>query len=84
MKRLDWCNKRMEKQEDFHHVIFTDESTVQLKCHQRKCFRRKTPRKLKYQHRHPPKVHVWGGISNQSATQLVIFDGIMTATRIET
>ena len=82
IKRLDWCNKRMEEKEDFHDVIFTDESTVQLECHRRKCFRKKkTPRKLKYKHKHPPKVHVWGGISKQGATQLVIFDGIMTATR---
>ena len=72
IKRLDW----------FHNVIFTDESTVQLECHWRTCSRKKkTPRKLKYKHKHPPKVHVWSEISKQGATQLVIFDGIMTATR---
>ena len=38
------------------------------------------PRKLKYRHKHPLKVHVWGGISKQGATQLVIFSGIMNAT----
>ena len=31
----------------------------------------------------PPKLHVWGGISKCGATQLVIFDGIMNATRYE-
>jgi len=82
VKRLDWCNKRTEEKEAFDDVIFTDESTVQLECHRRKCFRKKkTPRKLKYKHKHPPKLHVWGGISKQGATQLVIFDGIMNATR---
>ena len=48
MRRLDWCNKRMEEKEHFHDVIFTDESTVQLEFHQQKCFRKKkTLRKLK-------------------------------------
>ena len=82
VRRLDWCTKRIEEKEVFSDVIFTDESTVQLECHRRKCFRkRKMPRKLKYKHKHPPKLHVWGGISKQGATQLVIFDGIMNATR---
>ena len=43
--------------------------------------KKKTPRKLKYKHKQPPKVYVWGGISKQGATQLVILDGIMTATK---
>ena len=72
----------MEEKEAFDNVIFTDESTVQLECHRQKCFqKKKTPRKFKYKHKHPPKVHVWGRISKQGATQLVIFDGIMNATR---
>ena len=29
--------------------------------------------------KHPIKVHVWGGISKQGATQVCIFEGIMTA-----
>ena len=28
MKRLDWCNKRMEEKEDFHDAIFTDECSL--------------------------------------------------------
>ena len=31
--------------------------------------------------KHPAKVHVWGGISKQGATAVVIFTGIMNATR---
>ena len=68
----------------FDDVIFTNKSTVKLKCHRRKCFqKKKTPRKLKYKHKHPAKLHVslWGGISKQGAMQLVIFDGIMNATK---
>ena len=81
-KRLDWCIDRISEKEMFHNVIFTDELIIQLECHRRKCFRKKkTPRKLKYKHKHPLKVHVWGEISKQGATHLVIFTGIMNATK---
>ena len=80
-KRLDWCNNCIKEKETFDNLIFTDESTIQLECHRRKSFRKKKmPRKLKYRYKHPLKVHVWGGISKQGATQLVIFSGIMNAT----
>ena len=80
-KRLDWCGDRI-KEETFDNVIFSDESTFQLEYHRRKNFCKKTtPRKLKYRHKHPLKIHVWGGISKQGATQLVIFSGIMNATK---
>jgi hypothetical protein len=62
-------------------VIFTDESSIQLESHRRKCSRRKGAlRKLKYKHNHPLKVHVWAGISKRGATSTVVFTGIMTAT----
>ena len=31
--------------------------------------------------KHPAKVHVWGGISSRVAIAIVIFTGILTATR---
>ena len=34
-----------------------------------------------YRHKHPPKIHVWGGISKLGAIHLVMFGGIMNATR---
>ena len=75
-------NQRLEEEEQFRDVIFTDECAVQLECHQRKSFRQKNaPRKLKYRHKHPPKIHVWGGFSKKGATCLVMFSGIMNATR---
>ena len=81
-KRLEWCTQRLDEKEVFTDVIFTDESTFQLESHRRKCFRKKkTPRKLKYKHKHPPKIHVWAGISKQGATHLVMFSGTMTATK---
>ena len=81
-KRLDWCRKYISEKELFNDVIFTDESIFQLESHRRKCFRKKkTPRRLKYRHKHPPKIHVWGGISKQGATHLVMFGGTMNATK---
>ena len=73
--------QRLDEKELFNDVIFTDESTFQLERHCRKCFRRKTPRKLKYKHKQPPKIHVWVGIYKRGATHLVMFSGIMTATK---
>ena len=81
LKRIEWCQQRLLEEENFNNVIFTDESTVQLENHRRKCFRRRgAPRKMKYKFKHPQKVHVWGGISKRGATKIVIFQGIMTAT----
>ena len=80
-KRLEWCTQRLDEKELFNDVIFTDESTFQLESHCRKCFRKKTPRKLKYKHKHLPKIHVWAGISKRGATHFVMFSGIMTATK---
>ena len=81
-KRKEWCVRMLETEEDFHDVIFTDESSIQLETHRKRCYRRKdAPRKLKPRPKHPPKVHVWGGISNRGPTNIVIFTGIMTAIR---
>ena len=81
-KRLEWCRKMLETNERFDDVVFTDESSIQLETQWRRCYRRKTaPRKLKPKPKHPLKVHVWGGISKRGPTNIVIFAGIMTATR---
>ena len=81
-KRLEWCQKMIAEQELFEDVIFSDESTIQLETHRKRCYRRKNqPRKLKPRPKHPPKIHVWAGISKRGATSIVLFSGIMTATR---
>ena len=70
------------EKESFDNVIFTDESSVALETHRKRCYRRKDePRKLKPRPKHPVKVHVWGGISKRGATPIAIFTGIMTAVR---
>ena len=81
-KRVLWVNKCLEDKEQFKDVVFTDECTVQLECHRRKSFRKKNaPRKMKYRPKHPPKIYLWAGISKKGATRLVMFQGIMTATK---
>lgn len=75
----------MRAKEDFGDVIFTDETTVQLKNHSRLCFRKhRHPRKLKPRPKHPIKIHLWGGISKRGATNIVMFTGIMNAERLQT
>ena len=74
-KRLDWVQKHLR--DNFQNVIWTDEASIQLETHHKRCYRKKgeTP-KPKPRPKHPVKVHVWGGIS---MLPLVIFTGIMTA-----
>ena len=80
-KRVLWCKERLDSNNQFAEVL-TDECSLQLDNHGRLCFRRrKEPRKLKPRAKHPIKVHVWGGIYQRGATQIVIFTGTMTATR---
>ena len=82
-KRLIWSQEQLSANEDFNDVIFTDESTVQLKSHARLCFRKRLqPRILKQRDKHPIKVHIWGGVSKRGTTNIVIFTGIMDAERL--
>ena len=81
-KRMEWCKKMIKNEEQFDDVIFTDESSVMLERHRRRCYcKRGAPRKLKPRPKHTVKVHIWGGISKCGATSVVIFTGIMTATQ---
>ena len=81
-KRVDWCRDRLAEHETFDNAIFTDECTVQLDNHSRLCFRKRGHlRKFKPKPKHPVKVHVWAGISRRGATSIIIFKGILTATR---
>ena len=81
-KRMKWYEEMIKNKEQFDDVIFTDESSVMLERHRRRCYRKRgAAHKLKARPKHPMKVHIWGGISKRGATSVVIFTGIMTATR---
>ena len=77
---MDWClNQVLACDLEF---IWTDECSVQLESHRKITYRKEgQPMKMISQPKHPPKVHVWGGISARGATALVIFTGILSATR---
>ena len=81
--RLEWCKKQIESKDlEFENVVWSDECTVQLESHRLVTFRKEgQPVTYRMKPKHPPKVHVWAGISRRGATQIVIFSGIMTATR---
>lgn len=82
IKRVEWCQRQINNKEQFRNVVFTDECSVQLEQHSKICFRKqRQPRALKQRAKHPTKVHIWGGISYQGATKVVIFSGIMNAVR---
>ncbi len=77
-KRLDFAKKCLEECDDFNNVIWSDETSVQLECHKRFCFRKKNAKpRYKPKAKHPIKVHVWAAISRQGATQVTIFEGWM-------
>ena len=83
-KRLQQCQQMLAEKENFDNVIFTDESSVQLDRHGclHVCFRKVgQQQKLKPKLKHPPKVHMWAGITKHSATPIVIFTGTLTLTR---
>ena len=66
-KRMEWCLDRVLSNDlRLSDVIWTDECSVQLESH----------RKIMYH-----KVHIWACISAKGATAVVIFTGILTATR---
>ena len=76
LKRLAWCEERIEEGDCFDDVIFTDECSIQMDHHGQICFRKQNqPRKFKPRPKHPIKVHIWGGISKTGATNIVIFKG---------
>ncbi len=83
LKRVEWCKERLTLNDtQFEDVIWTDECTVQLEPHRKRYFRKEgQPVRLTGQPKHPPKVNIWGGISKKGATCIVIFTGILIATR---
>ena len=77
-KRLEWALSH--RTDDFHDVIWSEETTVQLESHRRFCCRKKGQKpRYKPRPKHPTKVHVWAGISWSGSTKICIFDGIMNA-----
>ena len=89
VKRVDFCNELIRTSDTFQDVIFTDESSVQVGNNSSvaiaKVIRDSSGRILEKDMptfdklKHPLKVHVWGGISRNSATPIKVFTGNMNA-----
>ena len=78
-KRLQFATDYLH--DGFDDVIWSDETTVQLETHRRRCYRKEGEKpRPKPRPKHPIKVHVWAGISKKGPTGACIFDGIMDAT----
>lgn len=82
-KRVTWCLDRIAEADlDMADIIWTDECTVQLEPHRKTTYQKKgEPLQYAARPKHPPSVHVWGGISSRGATPIVIFTGVLIATR---
>lgn len=77
-KRLEFCRNLLSVNENFNDVIFSDECSVQLHQNKLVTYRAKdAASKLLPKHKHPYKIHIWGGISRRGPTKLLCFDGIM-------
>ena len=78
VKRLEFAVTYLN--DTFDDAIFSDETTVQLDTHRRRCYRKEgEKRRLKTCPKHPVKVHVWAGISKKGATGVCIFEGKIDA-----
>ena len=83
IKRVELCLDRVIAGDlDLDDVIWTDECSVQLKSHRETMYYKQgEPSRIVSRPKHPPKVHVWADISARGATSVVIFTGVLTATR---
>ena len=80
LKRMEFAKMCLDTEDDFDNVIWSDESSVQLKRHsQTMRVKIGKERVLKPVAKHALKVHVWAGISKIGATNICIFDQIMDA-----
>jgi hypothetical protein len=63
-------------------VMWTDECSVQLESDRKITYnKRGEPSKMVSRPKYPPKVHVWAEISAKGVTAVVLFTGILIATR---
>lgn len=74
-KRVAHAKLWLETGENFHHMLFTDESTISLVRFNTMAFCKKGHLSTKPQPKHPVKIHVWGGISKFGPGPLVLFEG---------
>ena len=73
LKRMEFDNMCLDKKDDFDNMIWSDESSMQLKRHSR-TLRVKVGNERVFQSaaKHALKVHIWAGILKVGATNICI------------
>ena len=60
-RRLEWAQQHIH--DTFDNVIWSDEASIQLETHRKRCYWKQGERpKPKPRPKHPTKVHIWAGI----------------------
>lgn len=77
-KRLQFARKRLK--DDWKYALFTDEKTFQVGSTKHKSWQDSNDRQTDEYKRHPPKIHVWGGIGLHFKTELFLFQENMNST----
>ena len=73
--RVEQATTWLSTGENWHDVLFTDETTVALQGFADMCYRKKGHEVTKSQPKHPLKLHVWGGISRCGPGPIHVFEG---------
>jgi transposase len=81
-KRINWCQKQLSLPMDWSRVIFSDESTFEIRESSRKLWRR--PGEIGddvriHKKAHPQKWMIWGAVGHNYKSSLVFFDGIINS-----
>lgn len=79
-KRYQWATNNLKR--DWTKVIFTDEATFELNCQRTRAWQIRGDPKIYRTVKHPPKVSVWGCLSNKGFGKLVIVNGILESQQM--
>jgi hypothetical protein len=75
--RLKFATSRLNY--DWRYALFCDEKTFQLGAHKKKSWQDPDDRKAEKIKRHPPTIHVWGGIGLHFKSKLYFFNQNLNA-----
>jgi transposase len=73
---------KQNKRRNWNNVLFTDETTFNLKPRNRKIWKRRTEKIYMRRKRHYPKIHVWGCFGSKGFGQIVLFKENLTSKKL--
>lgn len=77
--RLKWAQKYLDY--DWKNVIFSDETSIWLNTHSKKCWIEKNNRKIHHKKRHSKKFQIWGCITVDNYCVFQIFNENLKAPK---